>query len=58
MLDQETYESGKHVRILEWFRPSKRKTLHPLCVVLLVSLSVSGTSKNFCVRGTLSEPVF
>jgi hypothetical protein len=52
MLDQEAYEHGKHTRDLEWFRPPERKTLHPLCVVLLVSLSVFGTLESLCVRGT------
>jgi hypothetical protein len=51
MLDQETYEHGKHTRDLEWFRLPERKTLRPLCVVLLVSLSVSRTSESFRVRG-------
>jgi hypothetical protein len=49
MLDQEAYEYGKHTRDLEWFSPSQRKTLRPLCVVLLVSLSVSGTLESLCV---------
>jgi hypothetical protein len=49
MLDQEAYEHGKHSRDLEWFRPLERKTLRPLCVVLLVSLSVSGTLESLCV---------
>jgi hypothetical protein len=49
MLDQEAYEYGKHTRDLEWFSPSQRKTLRPLCVVLLVSLSVSGILESLCV---------
>jgi hypothetical protein len=49
MQAQETYEHGKHTRDLKWFRPPERKTLRPLCVVLLVSLSVSGTLESLCV---------
>jgi hypothetical protein len=56
MLDQKAYEHGKHIRDLEWFRPPERKTLHPLCVVLLVSLSVSETLESLCVL--FFEPVF
>jgi hypothetical protein len=52
MLDQEAREHGKHTRDLEWFRPPEHKTLRPMCVVLLVSLSVSGTLESLCVRGT------
>jgi hypothetical protein len=59
MLDQEAYDHGKHTRDLEWFRPPERKILRPLCVVLLVSLSVSGTLESLCVlRRVLSELVF
>jgi hypothetical protein len=49
MLDQEMYELGKCIRDLEWFRPPERKTLRPLCVVLLMSLSVSGILESLCV---------
>jgi hypothetical protein len=38
MLDQRVEEHGKDKGILEWFKPPERKTLHPLCVVLLESL--------------------
>jgi hypothetical protein len=49
MLDQEAYEHGKHTRDLEWFRPPEHKNLRPLCLVLLVSPSVSRTLESLCV---------
>jgi hypothetical protein len=36
-----------HIGILEWFKPPERKTLRPLCVVVLVRACGS-----LCVRET------